>query len=420
MNKFVSYFDKNKIASPHIIVSTMILIFPSIPSVLWKMVFKISSISPIKANITEINKEKTIYSFKFENKRVEIKIPKQQANPPKVGIFFLLLKCWKDVNLIGWKNLCFLKVFIKNFNTKNVIKNEKYLDLFLNLFNEMSKIEYELDDFLLYLENIDTYNLKITLSSSGSSLDSVTIMNVHKSKGLEYKIIYFTGLHANINLKDTEKSFNVSSKFGVILPPEDSNKTNLLKIVEQDKETKDSISEAIRLFYVALTRTKEKMICVLGHKSYDKLIEELNNEKINTFINNNDLDNKPLTEQFHIIVEAYLNKKINQYILEELFERYYLPLPKDLTAPTYETFYEPFKELLDEINYFNSNNISFDDFIKGLEEKDFDEDRLLIPSTKVATYDLQPEMSAYELTDKLLSKIDSTSLILIIESWKLL
>lgn len=269
-----------------------------------------------------------------------------------------------------------LDVYSKCIQSGNVIKNEKYLDLFLNLFNEMSKIEYELDDFLLYLENIDTYNLKITLSSSGSSLDSVTIMNVHKSKGLEYKIIYFTGLHAKMNLKDTEKSFNVSSKFGVILPPEDSKKTHLLKVVDQDKETKDSISETIRLFYVALTRTKEKMICVLGHKSYEKLIEEINNEKINSFINNNDLDNKPLTEQFHIIVEAYLNKKINQYILEELFERYYLSLPKDLTAPTYETFYQPFKELLDEINNFSLGNISFDDFIKGLMEKDFDEDKI--------------------------------------------
>ena len=45
-------------------------------------------------------------------------------------------------------------------------------------------------------------------------------------------------------------------------------------------------------------------------------------------------------------------------------------------------------------------------FNGGVEEPNKDEDRLLIPSPKVATYDLQPEMSAYELTDKLLSKID--------------
>lgn len=45
-------------------------------------------------------------------------------------------------------------------------------------------------------------------------------------------------------------------------------------------------------------------------------------------------------------------------------------------------------------------------FNGGVEEPNKDEDRLLVPSPKVATYDLQPEMSAYELTDKLLSKID--------------
>ncbi len=35
------------------------------------------------------------------------------------------------------------------------------------------------------------------------------------------------------------------------------------------------------------------------------------------------------------------------------------------------------------------------------------EDRILIPSPKVATYDLKPEMSAYELTDKLIEAISS-------------
>jgi 2,3-bisphosphoglycerate-independent phosphoglycerate mutase len=35
------------------------------------------------------------------------------------------------------------------------------------------------------------------------------------------------------------------------------------------------------------------------------------------------------------------------------------------------------------------------------------EDRVLIPSPKVATYDLQPEMSAYQVRDELLARIDS-------------
>ena len=35
------------------------------------------------------------------------------------------------------------------------------------------------------------------------------------------------------------------------------------------------------------------------------------------------------------------------------------------------------------------------------------EDRILVPSPKVATYDMQPEMSAVEVTDKLIEKIDT-------------
>ena len=47
-------------------------------------------------------------------------------------------------------------------------------------------------------------------------------------------------------------------------------------------------------------------------------------------------------------------------------------------------------------------------FFNGGEEKVFNgEDRILVPSPKVATYDLKPEMSAYEVTDKIVEAIDS-------------
>lgn len=47
-------------------------------------------------------------------------------------------------------------------------------------------------------------------------------------------------------------------------------------------------------------------------------------------------------------------------------------------------------------------------FFNGGVEAQFEgEDRILVPSPKVATYDLQPEMSAYELTDKVLEALDA-------------
>ncbi|MCY6958973.1 2,3-bisphosphoglycerate-independent phosphoglycerate mutase [Clostridium brassicae] len=46
-------------------------------------------------------------------------------------------------------------------------------------------------------------------------------------------------------------------------------------------------------------------------------------------------------------------------------------------------------------------------FNGGIEEPNKNEDRVLVPSPKVATYDLKPEMSAYEVTEKVLEKIDA-------------
>ena len=45
-------------------------------------------------------------------------------------------------------------------------------------------------------------------------------------------------------------------------------------------------------------------------------------------------------------------------------------------------------------------------FNGGVEEPNKNEERILIPSPKVATYDLQPEMSAEEVTQALLTELD--------------
>ncbi|MDR2831653.1 MAG: alkaline phosphatase family protein, partial [Rickettsiales bacterium] len=53
----------------------------------------------------------------------------------------------------------------------------------------------------------------------------------------------------------------------------------------------------------------------------------------------------------------------------------------------------------------------------GKEEPFSGEERILIPSPKVKTYDLQPEMSAFELTEKLVEKIHSQEFALIVVNY---
>ena len=57
-------------------------------------------------------------------------------------------------------------------------------------------------------------------------------------------------------------------------------------------------------------------------------------------------------------------------------------------------------------------------FLNGGEETLFPgEERILVPSPKVATYDLQPEMSAFEVTDKLVDAIKSGKFDLIVVNY---
>lgn len=232
-----------------------------------------------------------------------------------------------------FENLIFsLDIYNKCIIYGEVTKNEKYLDTFLDMFKTMSSLDYALDDFILYLEYIDTYDLKINLSSSGSSIDSIKLMNIHKSKGLEFNIVYFSGLYRNFNQSEYKKSFGISNKFGIIFPQKNLNKESVVKILNKDKETKEDLSERIRLFYVALTRTKEKMIFLCDSALYKYYQEEFNIKLLNTFVQNNNLNFISKEQLINQILDSYNNKLITKEVLNMLCQNYEIEYVEDLNS----------------------------------------------------------------------------------------
>ena len=139
----------------------------------------------------------------------------------------------------------------------------------------MNDLDYSIDDFITYFKYIEDYDLKITLSSTGSSLDSVKIMNIHKSKGLEFPIVYYSGLNAEFVKVEQKQKYTVSNKFGLVLTEDERNPIKFLNNHFMNLET---LSEKIRLLYVSLTRSREKMIFILEES---KKIKELS--KVNSF-----------------------------------------------------------------------------------------------------------------------------------------
>jgi len=80
--------------------------------------------------------------------------------------------------------------------------------------------------------------------------------------------------------------------------------------------------------------------------------------------------------------------------------------PEDLPATLGEVVSEKSLKQLRIAETEKYAHVTF--FFNGGREEVFNgEDRILVPSPKVATYDLQPEMSAVEVTDKLVEAIDS-------------
>ena len=232
----------------------------------------------------------------------------------------------------------------------NVEKNEKYLDMFLELFKSMAKLDYSLDDFISYLEQVDDYDLKITLSSEGSAVKSVKMMNIHKSKGLEFNICYFAGLSSKFNRTDVKANIGISSKYGLYFPT-----TSILKDLNQDYEIKEDISEKIRLFYVALTRAREKMIFVMQIDSLEEYFSKESQEiSMKSVILN--------------VEENYLKENIDYLTFKEILLLAHckekIKFNKEINS---EFIYQIRKLTFD--NKYSLDEISYQDFLSSMLDK---------------------------------------------------
>ena len=225
----------------------------------------------VKINLNEIDDEFKYYftsisrSYLFRTNDEEI------FDIVKSNIFYkseLYKKC-KNINIFEISNLDLLNKIIEEFNyyeklitigniKESMIKIDYLKDLSINL----SNIGYTPIDFSKYLSDmIDNGSIEYSLNSDNSN--SVKILNIHKSKGLEYSICYFTGLSKRSNDEDKKAKFIVDSNYNIITPYIDNGiKQTILKDLLLSIENRESISEKIRLFYVALTRAREKFIIV--------------------------------------------------------------------------------------------------------------------------------------------------------------
>ena len=146
------------------------------------------------------------------------------------------------------------------------------LETISKLSSSLSNLGLSIIDFRDYLNDIIENNEDIKYTTFSSNSDSVKILTIHKSKGLEYPVCYFADLDHEFNTSELKDKFICDKNYGLIVPSNmEDITTSVIKELYKKDFIKEEISEKIRLFYVALTRAREKMIIVLPEKETKKL-----------------------------------------------------------------------------------------------------------------------------------------------------
>lgn len=169
--------------------------------------------------------------------------------------------------------------------SSNIIRIDKLKEITSNLTN----LDYDIYKYKDYLQDIIDNDLKIEYNISENNSDTVKIMTIHASKGLEFNVCYYGGLYSKFNNTEVTDKFSYNDKYGIILPYKDKFLYNTIyHNLSYKNYILENISERIRLFYVALTRAKEKMIFILpeSKKDYDyisDIVDDSIREKYNSF-----------------------------------------------------------------------------------------------------------------------------------------
>ncbi len=196
------------------------------------------------------------------------------------------------------------------------------LDLLINEFIklEADKSIYEIISYYQNLEKLgcDSSPAQVLLGSN----NVVSFMTIHKSKGLEFPIVFVSNMEKTFNTNDSKKRMMIDKHLGIAIKPRVfknaviDQKNIVDQIVQYENpyykliaryQIKELINEEMRILYVALTRASQKLI-MTGSCAESKM-KEWQNEVI--YNENPEIyDGK---KNQHILL-YYNARKVNNYL----------------------------------------------------------------------------------------------------------
>mgnify|MGYP001851911832 FL=1 len=197
---------------------------------------------------------------------------------------------------------------LRQANLKMLFERAKQYETasFKGLYNFINFIER------LHLGSGDLGSAKLI----GENDDVIRIMSIHKSKGLEFPVVFLSATGKQFNLMDLNQSILLHQELGIGVKYIDYERQvqydTLTKEAIRNKIFTETLSEEMRILYVALTRAKEKLYITGLKKDYNKEIEKMQNQ-VNRYSKTNDKIN-------YILVKKY-KKYLDWILLVYLYEK---------------------------------------------------------------------------------------------------
>jgi ATP-dependent helicase/nuclease subunit A len=162
----------------------------------------------------------------------------------------------------------------------NGAQRKANLDLFFEIVKQNQNDYPYLKDMIYYLDNASDFAPGLASSNE----EAVEFMTIHKSKGLEFPVVFVCNMHKKFNMSDSRAKIMIDKKMGIAIKPRKRVSTENLDdvIVEYDNcyrniinkyQTDETINEEMRILYVALTRASYKLILTGVMKDINEIVE---------------------------------------------------------------------------------------------------------------------------------------------------
>lgn len=295
---------------------------------------------------------------------------KNEKLKSKINDFLIIINDWKKESEYKLLSELVWEIYIKTgfYNYVALMPNGSLRQANLKVLYERVK-DYEktsfkgLFNFINFIEKVKVGNSDFSQAKIiGENENVVRIMSIHKSKGLEFPVVFLCNSSKKINFQDLNGNILLHNDLGI--GPEYINYDRKIEYSTAAKNAikvklkEENISEEMRVLYVALTRPREKLI-VTGVRSKERNELEKKKEVLEIYSDNEKI-NPILLKKYITYLDWFELVKIN-------FE-----IKGNKKLEEYDIFIHDFTEFLDEnVDEEQTKEINFEkyDNYEDIEEK---------------------------------------------------